>query len=117
MFVIRQLRVPDPLLDLRTYRYPMFALASVISMVISAAMFSGMILTPAYVQNVRHISPLDSGILMLPGAIVMGIMSPITGRLFDRFGPRILALTGLSITTVSTYMLSQLNLESSVLIS
>ena len=35
---------------------------------------------------------LDSGILMLPGAIVMGIMSPITGRLFDRFGPRILAL-------------------------
>ncbi len=43
----------------------------------------------------------------------MGIMSPITGRLFDRFGPRILALTGLSITTVSTYMLSQLNLESS----
>lgn len=113
MFVIRQLRVPDPLLDLRTYRYPMFALASVISMVISAAMFSGMILTPAYVQNVRHISPLESGILMLPGAIVMGIMSPITGRLFDRFGPRILALTGLSITTVSTYMLSQLNLESS----
>lgn len=113
IFIWRQLTMKDPLLNLRVYRYPMFALASVISMVISAAMFSGMILTPAYVQNVRGISPLDSGLLMLPGALVMGIMSPITGRLFDRYGPRVLAIIGLSITAISTYMLSLLNLESS----
>jgi EmrB/QacA subfamily drug resistance transporter len=112
-FVWRQFTLSDPLLDLRTYRYPMFALASVISVVVAAAMFSGMILTPAYVQQVRLISPLESGLLMLPGAIIMGIMSPITGKLFDLFGPRVLAFIGLSITAVSTYMLSLLQLDSS----
>lgn len=113
LFVARQLKRDDPLLDLQVFRYPMFALSAVISIVISASMFSGMILTPAYVQNVRGISPLESGLLMLPGALIMGIMSPITGRLFDKFGPRLLAVAGLVITTVSTWMLSQLQLDSS----
>lgn len=112
-FIVRQLRMEKPLLDLRAYKYPMFALASVIAIVNAVAMFSGMILTPAYVQNVRGISPLDSGLMMLPGAIVMGIMSPITGKLFDKFGPRVLALTGLVITGISTYLLSELQIDSS----
>jgi EmrB/QacA subfamily drug resistance transporter len=113
IFVIRQLKMEKPLLDLRVYKYPMFALGSVISIVNAVAMFSGMILTPAYVQSVRGISPLDSGLMMLPGAIVMGIMSPITGKLFDRFGPRLLAVIGLLITAVSTYMLANLQIDSS----
>ena len=111
-FVVRQFLLEEPLLDLRVYKYPMFALGSVISMVNAAAMFSGMILTPAYVQSVRGISPLDSGLMMLPGAIIMGIMSPITGKLFDKFGPRVLAFLGLAITAYSTYLLSGLDLES-----
>ena len=103
----------EPLLDLRVYKYPMFALASVIAIVSAVAMFSGMILTPAYVQNVRGISPLSSGLMMLPGAVIMGIMSPITGKLFDKYGPRILGIVGLSITAVSTYMLANLQIDSS----
>ncbi|WP_431029999.1 MDR family MFS transporter [Lysinibacillus sp. LZ02] len=110
-FIVRQFRLEQPLLDLRVYKYPMFALASVIAMVNAAAMFSGMILTPAYVQSVRGISPLDSGLMMLPGAVMMGIMSPITGKLFDKFGPRALAVIGLSITTYATYLLSELQLD------
>src|SRR5690625_954836 len=112
LFVIRQLKLTEPLLNLRTYKYPMFALSSIISIIIAAAMFSGMILTPAYVQDVRGISPLDSGLLMLPGALIMGLMSPITGRMFDKFGPKALALTGLSITALTTYMLSKLQIDS-----
>ncbi|QBK25505.1 DHA2 family efflux MFS transporter permease subunit [Ureibacillus thermophilus] len=111
LFVVRQFRLEQPLLDLRVYKYPMFALANIISMVVTAAMFSGMILTPAYVQSVRGISPLDSGLIMLPGALVMGIMSPITGKLFDKFGPRVLALIGLAITGYATYLLSTMDLE------
>ncbi len=112
VFIIRQLKMEEPLLDLRVYKYPMFALGSVIAIVNAVAMFSGMILTPAYVQNVRGISPLDSGLMMLPGAIIMGIMSPITGRLFDKFGPRVLAVIGLAITGVSTFMLAHLQIDS-----
>lgn len=113
VFIVRQLKMDEPLLDLRAYKYPMFALASVIAIVNAVAMFSGMILTPAYVQNVRGISPLDSGLMMLPGAIVMGIMSPITGKLFDKYGPRILSIIGLAITAISTYMLANLQIDSS----
>ena len=112
-FIIRQTRLEEPLLDLRVYKYPMFALASVISMVNAAALFSGMILTPAYVQSVRGISPLDSGLMMLPGAIIMGLMSPITGKLFDKFGARILAVIGLAITAYSTFLLAGLEIDSS----
>ncbi|WP_070329077.1 DHA2 family efflux MFS transporter permease subunit [Exiguobacterium aurantiacum] len=111
-FVVRQLNMEKPLLDLRAYKYPMFALASVIAMVNAVAMFSGMILTPAYVQSVRGISPLDSGLMLLPGAIIMGIMSPITGKLFDKFGPKLLSITGLTITAISTYMLANVQLDS-----
>lgn len=113
LFIIRQLRMDEPLLDLRVYKYPMFALASVIAIVNAVAMFSGMILTPAYVQNVRGISPFHSGLMMLPGAVLMGIMSPITGKLFDKFGPRLLAVTGLTVMAVSTYMLAHLQIDSS----
>lgn len=111
-FVVRQLNLEEPLLNLRIYSYPAYALSSVISMVLSVAMFSGMILTPAYVQNVRGISPFDAGLMMLPGAVVMGIMSPITGKLFDKFGPRVLAVTGFIITTLATLGLGYLELDS-----
>lgn len=112
LFITRQLKLTEPLLDLRAYKYPMFTLASLISMVNAIAMFSGMILTPAYVQSVRGTSPLDSGLMMLPGALIMGIMSPITGKLFDKFGPRILAIVGLTIMAISTFMLANLQIDS-----
>jgi len=114
-FIVRQFSLEQPLLDLRVYKYPMFAVGNIISMVVTAAMFSGMILTPAYVQSVRGISPLDSGLMLLPGAVVMGIMSPITGKLFDKFGPRILAFVGLAITAYATYLLSGMDLETTKL--
>ena len=90
----------------------MFALSSIISIVIAISMFSGMILTPIYVQTIRGISPMDAGLLMLPGAIVMGIMSPITGRLFDKYGPKALSLLGLGIAVVTTYYFSKLTIDS-----
>lgn len=111
-FILRQLRMQDPMLDFRIYKYPMFALSSAISIVLSVAMFSAMILTPLYVQTVREISPFHSGILMLPGAIIMGIMSPITGRLFDKYGARTMAIVGLSLTIITTFYLSRLGMES-----
>ena len=111
-FIVRQLRMDDPILDFKIYKYPMFALSSAISIVISVAMFSGMLLTPLYVQEVRGISPFESGLLMLPGAVVMGLMSPISGRLFDKYGARAMAVIGLAITIYMTYMMSTFTMES-----
>ncbi|GLC88123.1 MDR family MFS transporter [Lysinibacillus piscis] len=113
IFILKQLRMDEPLLELRIYKYPMFALSSMVSVIVSMSMFSGMILTPAYVQSIRGIEPFEAGLMMLPGALAMGLMSPITGKLFDKFGPRILALIGLTITTAATFGLTKLELDSS----
>ena len=113
IFILRQLKLDEPLLQIRIYKYPMFALSSAISVVVSMSMFSAMILMPIYIQNIKGISPIDSGLLMLPGALVMGVMSPVTGRLFDRFGAKVLAIPGLAIVVITTFMFSQLSLDSS----
>jgi EmrB/QacA subfamily drug resistance transporter len=113
IFIIMQLRKKEPLLNFRVYQYPMFALSSVISMTVNMALFSGMILLPIYVQNLRGISPMDAGILLLPGAILMAAMSPITGKLFDKIGARILATIGLAIVCITTYEFSKLTLHTS----
>ena len=111
IFILRQFKFKEPFLNFRVYQYPMFALSSVISMIVNMAIFSGMILLPIYVQNIRGISPMDAGLLMLPGAIMMALMSPLTGRLFDKFGGRVLAIVGLLITVITTFAFSQLEMD------
>lgn len=113
LFILRQSKLERPMLNFSIFKYPMFALSSTISMVVNMAMFSGMLLIPIYVQTIRGISPIDAGLMMLPGALLMALMSPITGRLFDKFGGRILAIIGLTIMTVTTFYFSKLTFESS----
>ncbi len=110
-FVILQSKKERPMLNFGIFKYPMFALSSAITMVINMAMFSGMILLPIYVQTLRGISPMDAGLMLLPGALVMAFMSPITGKLFDKFGGRILAVIGLTILAITTYYMSKLTFE------
>ncbi|MFJ7829323.1 DHA2 family efflux MFS transporter permease subunit [Peribacillus sp. NPDC097284] len=111
LFIVRQLKMETPMLEFRIFTHPMFALSATISIVLNMAMFSAMILMPMYIQTLRGISPFDSGLLMLPGAIIMALMSPITGKLFDKFGARVLAAVGLLITVVTTYYFSELTME------
>jgi DHA2 family lincomycin resistance protein-like MFS transporter len=93
-FVIRQLKLESPLLDLRAFGYGMYSLSVIIVGTLSMAMFSTFLLLPIYLQQVHHFSSLKTGLLMLPGGVLMGISSPITGRLFDRYGPKVLTITG-----------------------
>ncbi|MFP5114041.1 DHA2 family efflux MFS transporter permease subunit [Bacillaceae bacterium C204] len=87
LFTWRQLKIAQPLLDLRTFKYNIFRLSTLIMMIVMMAMFSAMMLLPIFLQNALNYSPLEAGLVMLPGGIVMGIMSPITGRLFDSLVP------------------------------
>ncbi|WP_078544911.1 DHA2 family efflux MFS transporter permease subunit [Litchfieldia alkalitelluris] len=112
-FILRQSKLERPMLNFSIFKYPMFALSSSITMVLNMAMFSGMLLIPIYVQTIRGISPFDAGLMMLPGALAMALMSPITGRLFDKYGGRALAIIGLTIMTVTTYLFSTLTFETS----
>jgi EmrB/QacA subfamily drug resistance transporter len=88
LFVWRQLTVGHPILEFRIFKYRMFTLTTIINVFVTMAMFSGMILMPIYMQNIHGFSPLEAGFMLLPGGVVMGIMSPITGKLFDKYGAR-----------------------------
>ncbi|MGG3468963.1 DHA2 family efflux MFS transporter permease subunit [Neobacillus pocheonensis] len=112
-FVWRELATDNPMLDLRVFKYDIFALTTIISMIINMAMFGAMILLPIYLQNIRGFTAFDSGLLLLPGAIVMGIMSPIAGALFDKMGARWLAVIGLTITVITTWLFTHLSMTTS----
>lgn len=102
LFVWRQLVSKKPLLDLRAFKYNMFSLTTVINIMVTMVMYADMMLLPLYLQNARGYSALESGLLMLPGALVMGLLMPVTGRLFDRSGAKWLAVAGLIITIATT---------------
>lgn len=99
IFVRRQLKLEVPLLELRVLKTKPFTYATIIGMIVNAALYAGSIITPLYLQNILHFSAFESGLVMLPGAILMGVMSPITGKLFDKFGPRVISILGLTIMT------------------
>ncbi|WP_077303799.1 DHA2 family efflux MFS transporter permease subunit [Terribacillus halophilus] len=111
IFITRQLMMKKPMLEFRVFKYWMFSLSTAINVVVTMAMFAAMLLIPIFTQNMLGYTPLESGLLLLPGALVSAIMSPITGKLFDKIGARPLALIGLLITTITTYFLSTLTID------
>lgn len=113
LFVWRQLTVGHPILEFRIFKFKMFTLTTIINVIVTMAMFSGMILMPIYMQNIHGFSPLEAGFMLLPGGVVMGIMSPITGKLFDKYGAKWLAIIGLAITILTTYALTRLHTDTS----
>ncbi|MEC0172167.1 DHA2 family efflux MFS transporter permease subunit [Paenibacillus graminis] len=108
LFVWRELTTDKPLLEFRIFRYNMYSLTTVINIIVTMALYSGMILLPIYLQTIRGFTPMESGLMLLPGAILMGVMSPITGIIFDKIGARWLSVIGLIITTVTTWEFSQI---------
>ncbi|MDR9855676.1 MFS transporter [Paenibacillus sp. VCA1] len=77
-------------------------------MAVMVTMIGVELFLPLYVQTARGFTPLESGLLLLPGAIVMGVMSPITGRIFDKIGARPLALIGSVILVGTTFLFSNM---------
>jgi DHA2 family lincomycin resistance protein-like MFS transporter len=97
VFVLRQRKLQRggaPLMDLRVLRHRAYGL-SLASMAIGfLAMMGSMILLPLYLQNLRGLSPLTTGLLVMPGGLAMGLLGPTAGRVFDRYGTRPLVLPG-----------------------
>ncbi|MGK8489681.1 MDR family MFS transporter [Nocardia asiatica] len=96
-FALRQLslqRTGTPLLDLRVLLSGTYTKALILMSVAFMAMLGSMILLPLYLQNLRGLSPLATGLLVMPGGLAMGLLGPTVGRLFDRFGGRWLVIPG-----------------------
>jgi len=102
LFSWKQFKTQNPLLDLRAFKYNMFSLTTIINIAVTMVMYADMMLLPLYLQNVRGYTAIESGLLLLPGALIMGFLMPVTGKLFDRFGAKWLAVIGMIITIATT---------------
>ncbi|MBC6316111.1 DHA2 family efflux MFS transporter permease subunit [Listeria grandensis] len=102
LFVWRQLKMEKPMLELRVFQSPVFTLSTIISAIVMMSMIGAEIVLPLYIQNILGETALHSGLLLLPGAIVMGVMSPITGIIFDKIGPKLLAVVGMTLLVAGT---------------
>ncbi|BBA24899.1 DHA2 family efflux MFS transporter permease subunit [Staphylococcus aureus] len=111
LFVIRELRMKAPMLNLEVLKFPTFTLTTVINMVVMLSLYGGMILLPIYLQNLRGFSALDSGLLLLPGSLIMGLLGPFAGKLLDTIGLKPLAIFGIAVMTYTTWELTKLNMD------
>lgn len=111
LFVIRELRMKAPMLNLEVLKFPTFTLTTIINMVVMLSLYGGMILLPINLQNLRGFSALDSGLLLLPGSLIMGLLGPFAGKLLDTIGLKPLAIFGIAVMTYATWELTKLNMD------
>jgi EmrB/QacA subfamily drug resistance transporter len=101
-FVLRALRIPAPLLDVRLYANRAFAAASVATFALGAALFGAMILMPLYFQTVRGEDAVTTGLLLMPQGIGAAIAMRLSARATERFGGGLTALGGGIVTVFAT---------------
>jgi DHA2 family lincomycin resistance protein-like MFS transporter len=97
LFVWRQLLLQkrdDALLDLRVFRSGNFSLSVTHFAVISLAFFGTITVLPLFAQNAMGLGPLETGLIVLPGSLAMGLAGPLIGRIYDKWGPRVLLVPG-----------------------
>lgn len=101
-FFFRQLHLETPMLRVRILFNRNFLISTIIGMLVQASLLVAPVLMPIYVQNLLGYSATVSGLVIMPGAIIMGIMNPIAGRIFDKHGARAMGIVGMLLLAVTT---------------
>jgi len=110
-WIIVELSQEQPLLDLTILRNRNYLVSMMINFVVTTAMFSSMFLLPLFLQNVRGLGAMDTGMLLFPQAIAAALTMQVSGRLLDRFGPKLVVIPGLILLAFATWMLSGIDLS------
>lgn len=113
-FILRQSNLKRPMLEFGVFKFAIFSLTTFLGMLVFALLIGTETILPLYTQNVRGLSALDTGLILLPGALFMGFLSPIIGRIFDKVGGKGLALGGFTILAVTSLPFMMLSLDSSI---
>lgn len=112
LFVWRQLRLQRrdaALLDLRVFRSLNFTLSITQMLIVAAAFFGAITVLPLYLQRVVGVSALETGLVVLPGALAMGLLGPVIGRIYDKYGPRVLLVPGSIIASATLWFYTTLS--------
>jgi EmrB/QacA subfamily drug resistance transporter len=113
LFVVVELEVDEPLLDVRVFRHWAFTNSLLLVAVLSIGLFTVLFYVPLFFQQAQGLGAFETGLLLLPQALVMAVAMPIAGQLYDRIGPRWPAAIGLLVTAIGTYLLCTTTVDSS----
>lgn len=111
IFIIRQLRLEEPFLDLRILSDKRYALSVIGSMILYLVMMGSSIILPLYVQTIMGRSATVSSLVAMPGSIVMVIINPFTGKIYDKMGMKILFIVGASCMALSNFLMFLINMN------
>lgn len=113
LFIVIELEVDQPLLDVRVFSSWPYTNSLLIISVLSIGLFTVLFYVPVFLQQAQGLGAFQAGVILLPQALVMAVFMPIAGRLYDRFGPKWPAIIGLSISAMGTYLLHDLTVDTS----
>lgn len=111
IFVVWELEIDKPLLDLRVFRSWEYVNSLMIISVLSIGLFTVLFYIPVFLQAAQGLGAFEAGLVLLPQALVMAVAMPVAGRIYDRIGPRWPALVGLAICTWGTFLLHDMTPE------
>ncbi|WP_310828709.1 MDR family MFS transporter [Paenibacillus pedocola] len=114
LFALRQNVMREPMMNLRVFKYPMYIVGLVLVLACMMIILSSMIILPMFLQNGMGLTAFAAGLMLLPGSALNGILSPRMGRLFDKYGPRGLVISGLIIVVIALWFFSSISVVSSV---
>lgn len=101
-FVRRQLQLEHPLLEMKIYQAPSFRLGALLALINTSSLMATELMLPLFNQNVLRVTPMVSGLMLIPSAIVMAVMSPLAGRIYDLVGIKKVALVGMGLGLLFT---------------
>jgi EmrB/QacA subfamily drug resistance transporter len=110
-WILVEFRVPEPLLDLRLFEDGIFTVGVVVLFVVTTAMFGASFLLPLFLQEVRGLGAMETGLLLLPQGVAAALTMPIGGKLFDKIGARPLLVFGLLLLAVATWIYVSLDVD------
>lgn len=113
-FILRQFTLEQPILEFRVFKNKTFAFTTIIGMVTFLMLIAAETILPIYMQLMAGFTAFESGLMILPGALVMGFLSPLVGKVFDAIGARYLLIIGLSIMVITTLFFTNLSAETSL---
>ncbi|AJS61508.1 DHA2 family efflux MFS transporter permease subunit [Paenibacillus sp. IHBB 10380] len=114
LFALRQLSMKQPMMNLRVFKYPMFVIGLLMVFISMMVILSSMLILPMYLQKGLEMSALTAGLMLLPGGLINGLLSPVMGRLFDKYGPKWLVIPGLAIIIVTLWFFSGISTASTI---
>lgn len=113
-FIWWELKHPYPLLDIRIFKNMNYSIGNLMLILITIGMYGVLFYLPIFLQAVRGMGALEVGLLMLPPALVSAVAMPVSGALYDRYGPRIPASIGVLLLAYSTWQFSHIDLNTPV---